>query len=105
MCGRRVLARSSLGNPGGFVETLVELGAEVVPARYPDHHHYRPEEVGAEAQRARAAGCTAIVTTDKDAVKIDATWASPVPVWALPVELEFDSGGEELEARLNALLA
>jgi tetraacyldisaccharide 4'-kinase len=103
--GRRVLALSSLGNPDGFERTLEELGAEVVSAPYPDHHHYRPEEVRAEARRARAAECVGIVTTEKDAVKIDPGWANPVPVWALSVEMEFDTGRRELEARLTALLA
>jgi tetraacyldisaccharide-1-P 4'-kinase len=46
-----------------------------------------------------------IVTTEKDAVKIEPGWASGVPVWVLPVELEFDVGQEELEALVDALVS
>jgi tetraacyldisaccharide 4'-kinase len=102
LSGRRVLALSSLGNPEGFERTLAGLGAEVVPARYPDHHHYRAEELEREAKRALTEGCGMIVTTEKDAVKIEPGWASEVPVWVLPVELEFDAGQEELEALVDA---
>ena len=103
--GRRVLALSSLGNPEGFERSLVGLGAEVVPARYPDHHPYRPEDLRREAERARAAGCAMIVTTEKDAVKIERGWESTVPLRVLPVELEFDAGREELEALVDALVS
>jgi tetraacyldisaccharide-1-P 4'-kinase len=104
LTGRRVLALSSLGNPEGFERLLGELGAVVVPARYPDHHHYRPEELRAEVERAREAGCAAVVTTEKDAVKLDAAWTDAFPVLVLAVTLDFDSGREELDSRLEALV-
>jgi tetraacyldisaccharide-1-P 4'-kinase len=102
LAGRRVLALSSLGNPEGFEQLLVELGAEVVPARYPDHHIYSREELVGEAERARDAGCSMVVTTEKDAVKIEPGWMTAVPVWVLPVEVEFDAGQEALEALIEA---
>ena len=105
LSGRRVLALSSLGNPEGFEETLAGLGAEVMPARYPDHYHYNAAELQREAERARALGCEMIVTTEKDAVKIAPEWIGVVPVWVLSVELEFDAGQEDVEALLDALAA
>jgi tetraacyldisaccharide 4'-kinase len=103
--GRRVLALSSLGNPEGFEETLAGLGAQVIPARYPDHYHYGAAELRREAERAEANGCEMIVTTEKDAVKIDPKWMGAVPVHVLSVGLEFDAGQEALEALLGALVA
>jgi tetraacyldisaccharide-1-P 4'-kinase len=115
---QKVLALSSLGNPEGFEQTLADLGAEVVPARYPDHHHYRPYELRREVQRAQDARCTAIVTTEKDAVKLEAGIMASgrsgdgdelterrFPIWILSVELQFEAGWDELEARLKELLA
>lgn len=104
LAGRRVLALSSLGNPEGFERMLTGMGAEIVPARYPDHHHYRPQELRGEIERARRSGCAAIVTTEKDSVKIDPDWTDSFPVWVLAVELAFDLGQEELEARLDRLV-
>ena len=46
-----------------------------------------------------------IVTTEKDAVKIERGWESTVPLRVLPVELEFDAGREELEALVDALVS
>jgi tetraacyldisaccharide 4'-kinase len=103
LSGRHVRALSSLGNPEGFEETLRDLGAAAVsPARYPDHHLFTREEFEAEA--ARAAGGDALVTTEKDAVKLDARWHSPVPVLALAVEMEITRGRGELEQRLHRLM-
>ena len=102
LTGRRVLALSSLGNPQGFEQMLAGLGAEVVTARYRDHHQYRHQELREEAKRAGIKGCAFIVTTEKDAVKIDPDWVGEVPVWVLPVELEFDAGQGELEALVDA---
>jgi tetraacyldisaccharide 4'-kinase len=104
LASRNVLALSSLGNPDGFELMLGDLGAVVLPARYPDHHHYRPEELEAEVKRAQAAGCAAIVTTDKDIVKMDPAWTGSTPVLVLSVALEFDRGQEELQRRLEELL-
>ena len=84
---------------------LAGLGAEVVPARYPDHYHYSEGELRCEEGRARAAGCEMIVTTEKDAVKIEPGWLGTVPVHVLSVGLEFDAGQEDVEARLGALVA
>jgi tetraacyldisaccharide 4'-kinase len=102
LAGRRVRALSSLGNPEAFEETLREAGVSgVAPARYPDHHALTREQFEAEA--ARAAEEDALVTTEKDAVKLEARWRSPVPVLVLAVEMEITRGRQELEQRLRAL--
>jgi tetraacyldisaccharide 4'-kinase len=103
LAGRRVYALSSLGNPEAFEGTLRELGAaEVVPARYPDHHRFSREEF--EAETGRAAGTATLVTTEKDAVKLDPAWRSPAPVVVVAVEMEVTRGREELEERLRGLV-
>jgi tetraacyldisaccharide 4'-kinase len=103
LAGRHVRALSSLGNPEAFERTLRELGAAAVdPARYPDHHRFSREEFEAEA--AQAAGTAALVTTEKDAVKLDRAWRFPVPVIVVAVEMEVTRGRAELEERLQGLL-
>jgi tetraacyldisaccharide 4'-kinase len=102
LAGQRVLALSSLGNPAGFEQLLRELGAEVVSARYPDHHAYHGADLQREEERARSSDCSMIVTTEKDAVKIEPEWIETLPVWILPVEMEFDTSREELETLLEA---
>jgi len=69
LAGRRIVAVSSLGNPGGFVRALCDLGAaEVLERRFPDHHRYS----AAEARDALRPDppWEAVVTTAKDAPKL-----------------------------------
>ena len=100
--GRRVYAFCGLGNPGSFRRTLESAGADVVKFRaFPDHHAYRPAEarqIEVEAQEFMAG---ALVTTEKDATKLDAS-AFRLPVASLRVELEAVRGGERLEAILES---
>jgi|YNPNPStandDraft_1061719.scaffolds.fasta_scaffold21055_2 tetraacyldisaccharide 4'-kinase len=90
--GRRICALSSIGNPGAFEQTLRRLGiAELLPARFADHHRYRPAELQAVAAAARQRGLEWIVTTEKDATRLSAVEGGPVelplPVWVLGIEV------------------
>jgi tetraacyldisaccharide 4'-kinase len=77
---RRVVAVAGVGRPAGFVDTLRGAGARVMETRwFPDHHAYRPDDLGwmADAGRRHEA---VVVTTAKDAVKMpaDAAWVVEV---------------------------
>jgi len=68
--GTRVLGFAGIGRPSKFAESLAESGAEVVEmVGFPDHHRWRPDEVMALVERARALGAIP-VTTEKDAVRL-----------------------------------
>jgi len=95
LAGRRVLALSSIGNPLAFERTLQGLGAQPVPARFPDHHRYRPTDLEAVAAQAGQVGAELVVTTEKDAVRLPA-WPGPLPLWVLGVEMMSLAGGPPL---------
>jgi tetraacyldisaccharide 4'-kinase len=99
--GRRVLAFAGIGRPEKFFETLRACGAEVVRARaFPDHHPYRAEDIRALRAEAEADGL-ALVTTEKDFVRLAGLSdpGSPVrEIEALPVRLVVDE--EEILANL-----
>ncbi len=67
--GRKILAFSGLGDNASFFNLLTEIGANLVKAvEFPDHYAYRAGDI----ERLRSfAGVEAIVTTEKDGVKID----------------------------------
>jgi 3-deoxy-D-manno-octulosonic-acid transferase len=97
--GKVVAALSGIGNPLAFELTMARLGARVLPVRFPDHHPYTPEDCLAVERFAKRRGAM-IITTEKDAVRMDAG-AFTVPVVVLVVELApTRSGGlaSELEA-------
>jgi tetraacyldisaccharide 4'-kinase len=105
LAGRRVLALSGLGRPAAFERTLADLGAEVVAtARFPDHHVYDVRDVERVRRQAEEARAEAIVTTAKDAVKLEdaAPEGGEPEILVLDVEIEILAGGEELERALLA---
>jgi len=77
--GERVLAACGLGNPAAFFEQLRgALGGEPVHREaFADHHPYTDAELDGLARRARDAGASWIVTTEKDWVK----WRDRPPGW------------------------
>jgi tetraacyldisaccharide 4'-kinase len=99
--GQSVVAFAGIAAPERLAETLAAQGAIVRDlVVFPDHHAYTPRDLDVIARRARAAGASAIVTTEKDAVRLspsgapDSTGHADLardgrpPVWALRVRLE-----------------
>ncbi|WP_371372165.1 tetraacyldisaccharide 4'-kinase [Sporomusa aerivorans] len=97
---RSVLPFSAIGNPSSFEKTITDLGGKVVEAvRYPDHHDYTMAEMQEIMQKAVDNNVCALITTDKDAVKIPSEFIHserPLPVYVLSIEVWFHDGYEEL---------
>jgi tetraacyldisaccharide 4'-kinase len=73
LISRRVFAFAGLADNEQFFSSLRANGLAVVATRsFRDHHRYTPDDITAIRRDAAAAGAEAIVTTEKDAVKIDA---------------------------------
>ncbi len=69
---RRVLAFAGIGHPEKFYQTLRGQGFDVVQTRdFPDHYAYAAADIE-ELQRVAAADGLALVTTEKDFVKLGA---------------------------------
>jgi tetraacyldisaccharide 4'-kinase len=100
--GTRVYAFSALGNPVAFPRTLEHLGAEVLHHQaFRDHRWYDEADLSSVARAATEAGADAIVTTEKDAVKIQALPNGAPPLYVLAIELGFIHGEELLVAALE----
>jgi tetraacyldisaccharide 4'-kinase len=95
---RPVAALSALGNPASFEEMLTGLGADLVARfRFRDHQAITASDLTHLAKEAGAAGAQALLTTEKDAVKITA-WAGDLPLVTLQVEMQIDREVEFLAA-------
>ena len=95
-----VEAFCGIAHPLDFFHTLEQVPVQVVNQNFfPDHHEYSTEEVQAIENRARQSGAKLIVTTEKDAVKLQ-EHAFGLPVYAVRIALEILDGQEEWERHL-----
>jgi tetraacyldisaccharide 4'-kinase len=98
IAGRGVLAFAGIAAPERLAEALAGLGAIVRgTVAFPDHHRYAPSDLDAVTRRARAQGASLLVTTEKDAVRLEPSASGPgadasLPVWVLSVRLEAAAG-------------
>ncbi|GGE60691.1 tetraacyldisaccharide 4'-kinase [Streptosporangium jomthongense] len=92
--GKRVRAVAGIGNPARFFDTLKGLGAKVTAVPFPDHHRFRPEDLGAESDQI-------LVMTAKDGVKCRGF--APDNAWVLHVEARLpELFSESVHAKLRA---
>jgi tetraacyldisaccharide 4'-kinase len=97
------LAICGIGNPGAFAQSARRAGANVVKLiALDDHHHYTADDVHRLSAESRAINATALVTTEKDHVKLyplltqmrrAAAFDLP-PCWALQIIARFADGAE-----------
>jgi tetraacyldisaccharide 4'-kinase len=72
LTGRRVFAFAGLADNEQFFASLRATGVNVIGTRsFRDHHRYTAADIAAVKGAAQTVGAEAIVTTEKDAVKID----------------------------------
>jgi len=88
LAGKRVVAFAGIGRPQKFFATLEELGATLVATRgYPDHHRYRAAELD-QSSREAASQNAALITTEKDWVRLDPLWRGRVATLKVEVAWE-----------------
>lgn len=106
--GRKMLVVSGLGCPESFEHTVRQLGAQLLPVRFPDHHIYSAQDYQHIRRKAEKWGAEGIVTTGKDAVKISALLSAEdfaLPLWILQSELAITRGEDVVAEALEKIIA
>jgi tetraacyldisaccharide 4'-kinase len=81
--------------PESFENALNDLGAKISVSKfYTDHHRYSIREIENFIRRCGRRGLAAIITTEKDAVRIPRILDPEVPIYYLRVEIEILAGQE-----------
>jgi tetraacyldisaccharide 4'-kinase len=87
-----VVAFCGIARPGQFFAGLEAAGLQLaVRIAFPDHHQYSPSDLDRLQDSARAAGAHAIITTEKDRVRlgeISARFAESLPLRTSKLRLE-----------------
>lgn len=109
LLNKKVVAFSGIGNPSSFEQTIMDVGAELVDSvRYPDHHDYTMSEMQDIMERVCRIGAEALLTTEKDAVKIPSEFIHSeraLPLFILNIKIEFTEGGKQLKELIESLAA
>ena len=83
LAGARIIAFAGIARPEKFFCLLNDIGAQVVATRaFPDHHLFTPRDI-AELRTLAQAHDAQLLTTEKDATRLDG-------IDSLPVSLQFD---------------
>lgn len=88
--GKRVVAFCALGSPRHFYRSLEDCGAQVAFTHsFPDHYVYTRRDLENLQRQAKAVSAEAVVTSAKDAVKIDTSWVT-MPLVVLKSRLKIE---------------
>lgn len=101
---KKVLAFCGIARPQRFFGLVREEGLEVVSAMsFPDHHAYPPSSLRKIVRAYRETSAEAVLTTEKDSVKIEAQRSSfgNIPVFYLKIGLRVEP---ELDEKMRRLL-
>ena len=90
----RVVCVCSIARPEGFETTVRSLGYDPVAFRvWPDHHDFAAGDLEAIAAMAADVRAEAILTTEKDWVKLAAFMSAwPCPMFAVRIAIDFAPG-------------
>lgn len=93
--GLPVMALSGIAAPQSFESSLRAMGARVIECeRFADHHRYSQQEILDAVNRADEIGAKAIITTEKDAVRLPRLENPAIPIFYLRVDIEILEGAE-----------
>ncbi len=85
--GQKLYGFCGLADPGGFLLTVSDQGVSLFGfSVFPDHHPYTEADLAALVEDAAGYGCDALLTTEKDMVKLKGL-SCPMPIYSLNVEL------------------
>lgn len=99
--GKSVVAFCAIADPASFKATLKALGASVIETlTFPDHHWYSLPDLRLGERRVLAEGAWGLVTTEKDAVRMQ-PGLFRCPVWVLRIDLTLMDGTEIWEEKVS----
>lgn len=99
-----VVALAGIAAPARFAAALRAAGWHVVEElSYPDHHAYGRRDLARIAAAVRDRGATAVLTTEKDAVRLLSLRPLPVPIAAVPLQIAIEPSDRFREWVLTAL--
>jgi tetraacyldisaccharide 4'-kinase len=102
-----VAAFCGIARPDQFFQGLERAGVKLVSkTAFADHHNYTAADLARIESAARAAGATALLTTEKDRVRIGAlaaTLPASLPLHAVPLRVEIEDEKAAIDWLINRI--
>jgi tetraacyldisaccharide 4'-kinase len=90
-CDARLFAVAGIARPERFFSQLEQAGFQVVGTRaFKDHHPFDATDVMRIAESARATAADLVVTTEKDAVRLESQPIPGMPLAVVPLEVRIE---------------
>jgi len=93
-----------IARPESFYNTLQQAGLEIAGFQtFADHHRYSADDISELCLNGKTAGARALVTTEKDLVKLRNLFPRDFPLLTLPVRLRMEKNFDHfLQEKLNS---
>jgi len=102
--GKHVGALSAIAAPKSFEDGLKRLGAKVELSRqFTDHHRFTEREITGFLKRCGNRALDAVITTEKDYVRLPRLASPEVPIYFLRVEIEILNGVESWQSCVDRI--
>jgi len=102
--GKHVGALSAIAAPKSFEDGLKRLGAKVeLNRQFADHHRFTEREITGFLKRCGNRALDAVITTEKDYVRLPRLASPEVPMYFLRVEIEILSGAESWQSCVDRI--
>jgi tetraacyldisaccharide 4'-kinase len=89
--GEKVFAVAGIARPERFFDALAAAGWNVSGTMpFADHHRFGDGDVDKIVRAARAAGATTVLTTEKDAVRLEGRTLAPLRMVAVPLKVTIE---------------
>jgi tetraacyldisaccharide 4'-kinase len=104
LAGRKIGAFSGIAAPEGFEAFLREAGAHLATTRrFVDHHRFTPQDLVDVFAEAQAAGVELMITTEKDAVRLNASEKTTIPCYYLRLEIDILRGAADFQEAVSKI--
>lgn len=91
--GMKVVTLSGIAAPMGFEKSVTKMGGRILSReRYPDHYRYKAQDIIDVINEADELGVDAILTTEKDAVRLPRLEYPKVPIYYMRMDIEITKG-------------
>jgi tetraacyldisaccharide 4'-kinase len=98
------IAFSGIANHKHFIETILKNGIEIIDyVRFSDHHYYKKKDIKKIISLFIKSQVDVIITTGKDAVKINSFIWKPYPFYYLDINVEIKESRKFEEIVINVL--